>query len=72
MSSSYLNKEGLARLWYQISDQFVKKEAGKGLFSGNYADLTGAPTNVSALCNMERATGLGPATSTLARWRSTR
>ena len=47
MSSSYLNKEGLARLWYQISDQFVKKEAGKGLFSGNYADLTGAPTNVS-------------------------
>ena len=51
MSSSYLNKEGLARLWYQISDQFVKKEAGKGLFSGNYADLTGAPTNVSAFNN---------------------
>ena len=51
MSSSYLNKEGLARLWFQISDQFVKKEAGKGLFSGNYADLTGAPTNVSAFAN---------------------
>lgn len=51
MSSSYLNKQGLARLWYQISDQFVKKEAGKGLFSGNYADLTGAPTNVSAFAN---------------------
>jgi hypothetical protein len=51
MSSQYLSKSGLTKLWSNISSQFVKKEDGKGLFSGAYADLTGAPTNVSSFTN---------------------
>jgi hypothetical protein len=50
-SQKYLSKDGLSHLWSQITTQFVKKEAGKDLFSGNYSDLTGAPTNVSSFTN---------------------
>jgi hypothetical protein len=50
-SQQYLSKSGLSRLWYQVSNQFVKKEDGKGLFSGSYTDLTNTPTNVSEFTN---------------------
>lgn len=54
MALYYLDEKGFARLWYQISEQFVRKENGKGIFSGDYADLTGAPTNVSYFFNDAR------------------
>jgi hypothetical protein len=50
-SQQFLSKTGLAHFWGQISDQFVKKEDGKGLFSGSYTDLTNTPTNVSEFAN---------------------
>lgn len=47
----YLSKAGLEKLWGLITTNFVAKEDGKGLFSGNYNDLTNVPTKLSQFDN---------------------
>lgn len=51
MATQYLSKAGLERLLKVISNTFVVKEDGKGLFSGSYTDLTNKPTKLSEFQN---------------------
>lgn len=44
MSKKFISLELLALVVQEIKEKFILKEAGKGLFSGKYADLTGKPT----------------------------
>lgn len=50
-AKKYLDFAGFQKLWNKATSVFVAKEEGKGLFSGKYEDLTGAPTKVSAFEN---------------------
>ena len=51
MATQYLSKAGLERLLKVVSNTFVVKEDGKGLFSGSYTDLTNKPTKLSEFQN---------------------
>lgn len=49
--AKYLSDNGVLYLLQKLKSIFVQKEAGKGLFSGNYADLAGRPTKLSDFVN---------------------
>ena len=51
MATQYLSKAGLERLLSILTNTFVVKEDGKGLFSGSYTDLTNKPTKLSEFEN---------------------
>lgn len=51
MATQYLSKAGLERLLKTLSNSFVLKEDGKGLFSGSWNDLTDKPTKLSEFTN---------------------
>lgn len=50
-ATQYLSKAGLEQLLKSLTATFVKKEDGKGLFSGSYTDLTNKPTKLSEFEN---------------------
>ena len=52
-----LDENRLAQLWALIKGKFVQAEAGKGLFSGSYNDLSDVPTIPSKTSELQNDSG---------------